>query len=1095
MAARREIMRGGFMSMTILIRRFILTGAICFFLAFVSSLAVRAQVSLPPSSPYTQDFDSLGTTATATLPAGWKVDKQATVRTVGTYAAAVTTTERRDGNGMANNAANGIYNYGAGDEATATDRAVGWISAGSGTQSGNLYAQFLNDTGQLISSVSISYNVEKYRNGSNPAGFQIQMYYSLDGASWISAGPAFLTSFPADANSNGFAAAPGATLSISNQLLNVTVAVGGDLFLAWNYSVTSGTTISSAQALGIDDFSIVANAAPTAIDMDSFNAVQTDKGVFLEWRTGYERNNLGFNIYRETSGKRTRINSSLVAGSALRTGANIALTAGQSYAWFDAIPKDADFAVYWIEDIDLNGKSRLHGPLIPTRSDEIPPETAPLLLGRLRSPATVDPFAERQVPPSIALQPSPADILTQWDIAAKPGIKLSIQQAGWFRVTQPELVAAGLDPETDPRLLQLFVDGRQIPILVNGESIERLEPGDSIEFYATPLDTLWTDAHIYWLVRGDEAGLRLIVSPGLKAPPGTAQNFPFTIERKERINYFDSLKNGDADNFFGPAVTDSAVSQDLILTNLDTLSSGQAILEVALQGVTSLPDSTPDHIIRVLLNEADLGTISFDGQAHAVSSFAIPASLLIAGNNTVSLRAEGGSTDVSLIDYIRLTYPHTFRADDNTLMFSFTGQEEARITGFDQTDIRVFDITDPNMPKEIIGSIEADGKEFAIRVASPDAGARVMLAVSDENLNHPAAITPNQPSTWNKKRQGADMVVITYRDFADQVAPLVTLRQSQHLAVAVIDVEDLYDEFNYGARSPFAVRDFLACAKSNWKKPPRFVLLVGDSSFDPRNHLGFGDWDLVPTRLVETSVHETASDDWLVDFNADGVPEMAVGRLPARTRSEAETMIEKLIRFDQQGRSTGVLMVTDRNDGFDFEAASRAVRDYLPGGVAVEEVFRSQMSDTEARAQIILAINRGKILVNYAGHGSLGLWRGGLFAREDAATLTNQNKLSLFLTMTCLNGLFQDPHSDSLAEALMKSEGGAVAVWASSALTAPDAQAQMNRELYRQLFAVKNRTGQPVTIGEAIIKAKQAINDPDVRRTWILFGDPSLPIR
>ena len=92
------------------------------------------------------------------------------------------------------------------------------------------------------------------------------------------------------------------------------------------------------------------------------------------------------------------------------------------------------------------------------------------------------------------------------------------------------------------------------------------------------------------------------------------------------------------------------------------------------------------------------------------------------------------------------------------------------------------------------------------------------------------------------------------------------------------------------------------------------------------------------------------------------------------------------------------------------------------------------------------------------------------------------------MTMTCQNGIFVDPRVSSLAEALMKANAGAVAVWASSGMTSPNTQAMMNEEVVRQLF-----TGG--TIGQATARAKAAMPDMDVRRTWILFGDPSAGIR
>jgi hypothetical protein len=228
----------------------------------------RAQISIGTLSvPVTEDFLSVGTAQVATLPAGWKMDKNTTVRLVGSYAAAGTETAQRAGDNMSSTATNGIYNSAAGDPTTAADRALGFISSSSGTKSGNLYAWYQNNTGSQITSLTISYNVEKYRAGSNAAGFSYQLYYSTDGATWTTAGASFLTSFAADAANAGYASAPGATVPATGVLV-LTIPAGNSLYLAWNYSVTSGTTTSNAQGLGIDDVAVLAtggSSLPTTV--------------------------------------------------------------------------------------------------------------------------------------------------------------------------------------------------------------------------------------------------------------------------------------------------------------------------------------------------------------------------------------------------------------------------------------------------------------------------------------------------------------------------------------------------------------------------------------------------------------------------------------------------------------------------------------------------------------------------------------------------------------------------------------------------------------------------------------------------------------
>ena len=326
------------------------------------------------------------------------------------------------------------------------------------------------------------------------------------------------------------------------------------------------------------------------------------------------------------------------------------------------------------------------------------------------------------------------------------------------------------------------------------------------------------------------------------------------------------------------------------------------------------------------------------------------------------------------------------------------------------------------------------------------------------------------------------------------LSQLKAFRESQGLSVALIDIEDIYDEFSYGAKTPQAIKDFLTRASTSWQTPPRFVLLVGDASFDPRNYLNLGNQDFLPTKLLDTAYMETASDDWFADFNGDGLPDMAIGRLPVQTSEEATTVVSKIIAYDQAAAgdwAAEALMVADLNDTYDFEGASQEVEDLLPAEMTVWSVYRGQAGDEAARTAILGSINEGKLIINYIGHGTVDLWRGSLLTASDTSSLTNGSALPFVVGMTCLNGFFQTPYVESLAEALLKAEnGGAVAIWTSSGLTVPDEQAPMNQELMRLLF-----NGQGLTLGEATAGAKASTDDMDVRRSWILFGDPTTRLK
>ena len=202
-----------------------------------------------------ESFDSMGDEATATLPQAWRIDRQITApRTVGRFDMADTQTMYCGGINLPSNAKNGTWNFGA--DAT-SDRALGGISTGvaNATRCVNVYAHLLNTGRKNIENVNVSYNVEKYRKGSNAAGFAVQLYYSIDGRNWTSAGDKFRTYFAPDSETAGYASVPGETVAVSD-VLDVPISRGCDLYLAWNITVASGDAANAAMAIGIDDFSV-----------------------------------------------------------------------------------------------------------------------------------------------------------------------------------------------------------------------------------------------------------------------------------------------------------------------------------------------------------------------------------------------------------------------------------------------------------------------------------------------------------------------------------------------------------------------------------------------------------------------------------------------------------------------------------------------------------------------------------------------------------------------------------------------------------------------------------------------------------------------
>ena len=833
--------------------------------------------------------------------------------------------------------------------------------------------------------------------------------------------------------------------------------------------------------------------APTRIHLQSLTAEAGTQGVVLRWKTAGELNNLGFNVYREQNGERVRLNPTLVAGSALMMRGYLEKHAGKSYAWIDRAATPA--SMYWLEDLDLNGERTMHGPisasLTASSAHAVSSPTMSDFASRAGAVSSASHVVENTQRPTPTSQGQNDQ---QFDLAAHPAVKIMADHEGWYRVTQPDLVAAGLDHNADPRKLRLFAEAIEQPILVTGADGAPFGPNAAIEFYATGMDTPFTGTRVYWLIAGDQPGLR--IGNFNELPSGTSfpQHFTQTVELRQRTTYFAALLNSNDDNFFGALVSTAPIDQVIATPHVSAAGNPAPRLEVVLQGGG---EGVP-HDVTVALNGLNLGHIAFSGQSKGKLRVDLPPGLLL-DSNTVTLAAQDGDTDVSLVDHITIAYPHTFAVDGDRLRFSARAGTPVQIAEFQETSTRVFDVTSVSQPVELATRVVSGGDgSYAVQVQVPfsPAGRHTLLALGASQIAKAAQLVANQPSQWHSPQAGSQVVVIAHPTLAGAVAPLVDLRRQQGHSVSVVLTDDIYDEFSFGDHSPLALRDFLQTASKNWTTKPQYLLLTGDASVDPRNFLGFGDFDFVPTRIIPTSQLMTASDDWFSDFSNTGLPTLATGRLPVRTPDELRTVVAKIVNYET-GNDSGswtsqALLVADRNDTADFTEDTKKVAALLPPSIQATEIFAANLDPGTARAEVLNALNAGELLVNYLGHGSVEVWSGDdLLDDTTAAALTNSPRLPVFLTFDCLNGFFHDVYTQSLSETLLlNSQGGAVAVVASSALTDAPPQAQLDRKIVQALFQNGG-----MTLGDALVQAKSGIKVKDVRETYLLFGDPLLKLK
>ena len=833
--------------------------------------------------------------------------------------------------------------------------------------------------------------------------------------------------------------------------------------------------------------------AVTLVRLRDFTVTQDKKNVLVSWQTSFESNNLGFNIYRDVSGQRTKINKHLIAGTGLQSKKHDD-EAGHVYRFSDKLDVGT-FAQYWLEDVDTAGIHTMHGPVSPiSGAPSGPPNTTPLPgLGEGGVEfASPDGFGAAR---ATAQEPaSAAQYKQQLDLAAESGLKIFVTQEGWYRLTRASMAAAGFDPGSDPRAISLYMLGNEQSIVVDDGGDGKFDANDGIEFYGYPLDTPSTGARTYWL-RGKKGSENRVALSKVKGGDPITGSLPFTYQRIERSVFFTALiTNGDTDNFFGQLIGSWTGVEPVKAANLDTSYGGNATLDLVIQGGTEMA-----HRIAIAINGHDLGTVSLQKTDQQTFTFPVPQSWLIAGPNNVSLTSLNGDEDVSVMAKSRLTYQHLLRADNGALDVSLPGGRAVTVGGFGNSTVRAFDITDSRHPTEIQTSVAADPHGgFAATFTSLAGQARTVMAFDSSRLLSPgelAVSTPSALSDTNGNSNGAkgpgDFYIISNKSFFTAANALKAARDSQGIDTRVVDVIDLYDEFNFGIRSPEAIRSFFSLAAS-WKRAPSAGLLLGDASVDPRNYFGGTAVDYVPTKLVPTVYMKTASDDWFTDFNGDGIADIPVGRIPVRTPEEASLVIGKITsRGTPSGAwSRSALFVADAPTDFDFPGVAASLKKMLPGTITSQTIDFSKTSN--AHADVVNAMNSGSLLTTYIGHASVEMWAANVFLSNDASALTNGSRLPVVILMNCLNGYFHDVFTESLGEALLKApNGGAVAVWASSTLTLPDQQALMAQSLFQQLF----RTDVNLTLGQAVGRAKIAAADPDIRKSWILFGDPTMKLR
>jgi hypothetical protein len=595
-------------------------------------------------------------------------------------------------------------------------------------------------------------------------------------------------------------------------------------------------------------------------------------------------------------------------------------------------------------------------------------------------------------------------------------------------------------------------------------------------------------AAVYELVLGSGGGTMPIEEASPSGPPVTA--YLDRTEWEQDRYYQAGLLEAPSRWFWDILVSPGSRSFPF---RLGEIVEGESKIEVHLQGASDFA-AMPDHHVRLFVNGSFAGDAVWDGKTPRTIAASLPPGVLRTGENDLVLENvgdTGASYSMVFLDRFVVTTLRPPVVEGGALEGSFPAAGAVSVSGAGERSIVVQ--TSPGSLWLRGARTSAGGISFRVEPG------RSYLLVTPEGILVPG-VTRAATSGLRRSTNRADYLLVAPREFLPAAAPLLERRRRQGLVSRGVSIEEIYDEFGFGEARPESLKQFLEHVYHHWRSPSvRYVVLLGDATYDANDRLGTGVVDRVPSLTVKTSYLFTASDPTYARVNGDdGLPDLAIGRLPAANLEEARDLVEKLLAYEDSKQSVAgpaVIVADDPDAAGDFEADGDEIASWLSGR-DVEKIYLRRLRPAATRSAIVAAFDRGPSLVSYVGHGGISVWGSeSFFNGKDVTTLSYQPRQPIVMTMNCLNGYFAFPHFDALAEALVKARGkGAIAVFAPSGLSL-----NFPAHLFHQALVDELHSGRHRRLGDAVLAAQIRYAEtgafPELLSIYHLFGDPALVLR
>jgi len=727
--------------------------------------------------------------------------------------------------------------------------------------------------------------------------------------------------------------------------------------------------------------------------------------------------------------------------------------------------------------------------------------------------------------------------------------KFAIKKDGIYKITGETLInSASVFSSVNPKSLMIFTNDKmgraqnyttnqpvpenlkEIAIQVVGEENDVLNNDDILIFYANGpsgynttgtsvqySNNVYFSENIYWLLIPEDntsSGKRIstpAVNPGdLTISTGFRQIHFET----DQINPFESGLAWVGESIFNQ----SSYAIDL---NIGSASpSGDATLKYRLLGASSSTETTTSvkHTVSIHMGSTQndaLTTLTWYGSSFKTGSVTIPESELTGAQIRIFFKNIASNTKSEpYIDNIDLHFESELEFQDSSLVFyppsSVGGYVKIKISS--DVPLAVWNVQDPLQP---IGQDTAFAND---KVSFPTALSIDTLAqfivFNPAEIKQAGELVPMGNinfSTFRNTSTSASHIILGPEEFRSSAQPLIEHRGNS----IYVDLETIYREFSGGNKDPLAIRNFIQWTQENWQDPvPYAIFILGDADYDYRNITGESK-TIVPTIEIGTT-SSYASDDFLATIYG-AIPEIAIGRLPAKSVEDVVNYIEKLIQFESNPelglwRQKITLVADDAARpeprygsiyvGKSHTRNSEALANLIPDKVSVKKFYLleyPEVSDASsygvikpaATQDLFSLLKSGTAIINYIGHGSEHQWAQEklLVQDRDLLTIDTGMKLPIWIAGTCSWGHFDAIKSSSFAEEIILLPfNGASAIITTTRAISVSGNAQYEIDLFESFFPGGNVSKQPIGV------LLQSIKTPYRESKYFqLFGDPAMP--